>query len=68
MHGETMRENKRKAKAIVAFLCDAGYTDIVHVETGATIKPGNETVAAEGHLYCLCPINTSSRPPTASSE
>jgi len=58
MHGETMREKRRKASAIVSFLCDAGYTDIVHVETGATITPGDETVAAEGHLYCLCPTNT----------
>jgi hypothetical protein len=68
MHGETMGEKKRKASAIVAFLCDAGYTDILHVESGATIRPGDETVAAEGHLYCLCPINISSQPPTASSE
>jgi FkbM family methyltransferase len=67
MHGETMHEKQRKAGAIVAFLCDAGYTDIVHVETGATITPGNETVAAEGHLYCLCPTNISPRLPTASS-
>ena len=59
MHGETLREKRRKASAIVAFLCDAGYTDIVHVETGATITPGDETVAAEGHLYCLCPTNIS---------
>jgi FkbM family methyltransferase len=62
MHGETMREKRRKASAIVAFLCDAGYTDIVHVETGAMITPGDETVAAEGHLYCLCPTNTSRHP------
>jgi FkbM family methyltransferase len=59
MHGETPREKHRKASAIVAFLCDAGYTDIVHVETGATITPGDVTVAAEGHLYCLCPTNIS---------
>jgi FkbM family methyltransferase len=58
MHGETMREKRRKASAMVVFLCDAGYTDIVHVETGATIA-GDETLAAEGHLYCLCPTNTS---------
>jgi FkbM family methyltransferase len=58
MHGETMREKRRKAGAIVAFLCDAGYTDIVHVETGAAIRPGAEAVAAEGHLYCLWATNT----------
>jgi len=67
MHGETMREKRRRAGAIVAFLCDAGYWDIVHVETGATITPGDETVAAEGHLYCLCPTNISSHPKKASS-
>jgi FkbM family methyltransferase len=63
MHGETLREKRSKASAIVAFLCDAGYTDIVHVETGATITPGDETVAAEGHLYCLCPTKISPHPP-----
>jgi FkbM family methyltransferase len=68
MHGETMREKRRKGGAIVAFLCDAGYTDIMHVESGATIRPGDETMAAEGHLYCLCPTNISSQPQTASSE
>jgi FkbM family methyltransferase len=68
MHGETMREKKRNAGAIIAFLCDAGYTDILHVETGKAIGPGDESVAAEGHLYCLCPTNISSPLSTASSE
>jgi len=52
MHGETVREKKRKASEIVAFLRKAGYTDILHVETGAAIVPGNEALAREGHLYC----------------
>ncbi|MGA2881335.1 MAG: FkbM family methyltransferase [Bryobacteraceae bacterium] len=68
MHGETMRDKKSKAGAIIAFLRSAGYTDIVHVETGITIAPGNETAAAEGHLYCVCPTNTLSVLPRASSE
>jgi FkbM family methyltransferase len=68
MHGDTMREKKRKASAIIAFLCDAGYTGIMHVETGAWLRPGDNMVAAEGHLYCLCPTNISSPLPTASSE
>jgi len=68
MHGDTMREKKSKASAIVAFLRSAGYTDIVHVETGVRIAPGNETDAAEGHLYCVCPTNTSSVLLKASSE
>jgi FkbM family methyltransferase len=52
MHGETMREKKRKAGEIVAFLRDAGYMNIVHVETGAAITSANPAIAAEGHLYC----------------
>ncbi len=67
MHGETMREKRQKASAIVAFLCDAGYTDILHIETGAEITPGEAAMAAEGHLYCLCPTNICSRPSTARS-
>ena len=68
MHGETMGEKKRKANAIVAFLCDAGYTDILHVESGVAITPGDEMVAAEGHLYCLCPTSICSQTPTAKSD
>jgi FkbM family methyltransferase len=75
MHGETMREKQRKVREIVAFLRDAGYERIQHVETGAEITPGNEALAAEGHLYCqytssrsiACPTNTSSHPRKASS-
>lgn len=76
MHGQTMREKRRKASEIVTFLRDAGYTNIIHVETGAAILPGNETLATEGHLYCQYtanrntpwPINTSSALPAANSE
>src|SRR5580658_9128679 len=67
MHGETIREKRQKAGEIVAFLCDAGYTDILHVESGVAITPGDETVAAEGHLYCLCPTSICSQTPTAKS-
>lgn len=67
MHGETMREKRQKAEAISAFLCDAGYTDILHVETGAAIGPGEAAMAAEGHLYCLCPTNICSPPQKAAS-
>lgn len=75
MHGETMREKKSKAGAIVAFVREAGYAEIVHVETGAVITCGNEALAAEGHLYCrytsdrstVCPIDISSAQSKASS-
>ena len=75
MHGETMREKRRKVSGIVQFLLDAGYQDIRHVESGAAITAGNHALAAEGHLYCLytacrslaCPTNTSSLPVKAHS-
>jgi FkbM family methyltransferase len=52
MHGDTMREKRRKASAIVAFLGDVGYANLVHVESGQAVGPGDEVRAAEGHLYC----------------
>ncbi|MGB6946424.1 MAG: FkbM family methyltransferase [Bryobacteraceae bacterium] len=54
MHGETLREKQRKAAEIIAFLYNAGYADILHVETGAAITLANAALAAEGHLYCRC--------------
>jgi FkbM family methyltransferase len=51
MHGETLREKKRKVAGIVAFLNEAGYSDIRHVETGTQIIPANSVMACEGHLY-----------------
>jgi FkbM family methyltransferase len=66
MHGETIREKRRKASEIIAFLRVVGYQSILHVETGAAITPENVDLASEGHLYCRytasrttsCPTNT----------
>ncbi len=55
MHGDTMREKRRKVTEIVGFLRDAGYEDILHIETGAAITQDNAALAAEGHLYCSRP-------------
>ncbi len=52
MHGETMREKKRKVAEIVAFLWELDYRRIRHIETGTTITPENTAVAMEGHLQC----------------
>jgi FkbM family methyltransferase len=52
MHGETIREKKRKVAEIVAFLWEIEYRRIRHIETGATITPKNTSEAMEGHLYC----------------
>jgi FkbM family methyltransferase len=52
MHGETIREKKRKVAEIVAFLWEIGYRRIRHIETAAAITPENASIAMEGHLYC----------------
>jgi FkbM family methyltransferase len=54
MHGETIREKKRKVAEIVDFLWEMNYRRIRHIETGAPIKPENSSLAMEGHLYCQC--------------
>jgi len=52
LHGETMREKRRKVDEIVAFLWEIDYRRIRHIESDTTITPGNTAVAMEGHLYC----------------
>lgn len=52
MHGETIREKKRKVAEIVALLWEINYRRIRHIESGTTITPENTLVAMEGHLYC----------------
>ncbi len=52
MHGETMREKRRKVAEIVGLLWEINYRRIRHIETGATVTPENASVAMEGHLYC----------------
>jgi hypothetical protein len=52
MHGETIREKKRKVTEIVAFLWEINYRRIHHIESGTSITPENTSVAMEGHLYC----------------
>lgn len=41
MHGEKLREKRRKVSEIVAFLRGINYRRICHIETGATITPEN---------------------------
>jgi hypothetical protein len=52
MHGETMREKRRKVAEIVGFLWEINYRRIRHIETDTSITPENTSVAVEGHLYC----------------
>jgi FkbM family methyltransferase len=52
MHGATMDQKDANVRNIVQFVLDAGYRDILHVESGAGITLANATHAREGHLYC----------------
>ncbi len=45
-----MTQKRRNAAAVVAFLEQAGYREIRHVESGARINAENAAVAAQGHL------------------
>ena len=56
MHGETMNLKRKNVEAIVAYLHELGYRDILHVESGSKIGIGNSTIAVEGHLYCQMPV------------
>ena len=51
MHGADAEDKRRRVDAIVAFLWEAGYRDILHVESRTRITPDNSPVAARGHLY-----------------
>jgi FkbM family methyltransferase len=52
MHGETINEKRRKCAEVVAILEEAGYRDILHVESSSRVTSANTAVAIEGHLYC----------------
>jgi len=58
MHGETIREKRRKVAEIVKFLWEVNYKCIRHLETGTTITPENSSIAMEGHLYCQAAAST----------
>ena len=51
MHGSDRDDKRRRVQAIVDHLWTFGYTDIVHLESRATITPQNAAIAGEGHLY-----------------
>jgi FkbM family methyltransferase len=52
LHGYTMNQKRRNVAAVVAYLEEAGYREIRHVESGARISSENSALAAQGHLYC----------------
>jgi FkbM family methyltransferase len=52
MHGATVEHKNRNVRAIVDFLSELGYEDLLHVESGEHVSRDNATRAREGHLYC----------------
>jgi FkbM family methyltransferase len=52
MHGQSVREKKRKVGEIISFLWANQYRNIRHIETGTLMTPDNASVAMTGHLYC----------------
>lgn len=51
MHGAGPEDKRRRVEAIVDFLWDHGYRDVLHVESRQKIHPGNAFEAKEGHLF-----------------
>ena len=56
MHGADPEDKARRVHAIVDHLWEAGYRNILHVETKLAITPQNAVTASQGHLYArgLC--------------
>jgi FkbM family methyltransferase len=52
MHGATREHKDRNVRAIVEFLRQQEYEDILHVESGERVTPSSATRAREGHLFC----------------
>jgi FkbM family methyltransferase len=51
IHGETMNDKRRNAKAVIEHLDACGYASILHVESGQLVSPNHSEAAAQGHLY-----------------
>jgi FkbM family methyltransferase len=51
MHGVDLEDKQRRVEAIVGFFWEAGYRDLLHVESKAKLRPGDTGVAAHGHIY-----------------
>lgn len=52
MHGTTDVDKREKVYAIIEFLTQVDYVDVLHVESGSKIDIDNSAVAAQGHLFC----------------
>ncbi|MCW5963101.1 MAG: FkbM family methyltransferase [Bryobacterales bacterium] len=51
MHGSDAADKRGRVEAIVRFLWEYGYRNLLHVETGTALKPENSSAAAQGHIY-----------------
>lgn len=62
MHGATMAHKEASVRAIVAFLTEAGYPRLLHVESNEPITMANATRAREGHLFASFAAGTQGQP------
>lgn len=53
VHGESISQKQANAREIVSILSLAGYSRIVHVESGKSISTENAARAMRGHLYAV---------------
>lgn len=53
VHGETIRDKKRRVMEVVTFLWEMRYRIILHIESGVLITPHNSEVAMQGHIYAV---------------
>jgi FkbM family methyltransferase len=51
IHGATMAEKRQNVRAVVDYLIEVGYLNILHVESKHIITASNSDLAAQGHLY-----------------
>ena len=52
IHGESMNLKRENVAAVVEYLNEVGYHDILHIESGTAIRQDNSAAAAQGHLFC----------------
>jgi hypothetical protein len=50
LHGAEDEDKRRNARAVASALWDAGYHDLLHIDTGELLTPA--TIRRPGHIFC----------------
>ena len=51
IHGENMNEKRANAHAVVSYLNEIDYGELIHVESGKKITPEDCECASQGHVF-----------------